>query len=290
MMKTISVVVPCYNEEQSIVKTIRELVDALSGLDIEFEVIVVNDASTDRSIELLSGIHGPVKIITNEVQLGYGGSLKRGILQSKYNIFLIIDADGTYPCESIAELLKVFIENNCDMVVGARIKENVQIPKARRFGKWFIARFASYLCGRNIPDMNSGLRVMKKEVVEKYLHILPNGFSFTTTITLAMLTNNYSVVYVPIDYYKREGKSKIRPIKDGLNFIFLIARTTMYFEPLKIFMPMSLLMFLLGTGLLAIRIFVAKILISTTIILFLAGFTILSLGLIADLIDKRMKW
>ncbi len=289
-MNGISIVVPCHNEEHSIVKTIKDLISVLSRMDLKFEIIVVNDASTDMSAEFLKNFQDPIRVITNEIQLGYGGTLKRGIPQSKYDMVLIIDADGTYPCESIPELFKVTVEGNYDMVVGARTKENAQIPKIRRLGKWVISRLANYLCERRIPDLNSGFRIMKKEIIEKYLHILPNGFSFTTTITLAMITNNYSVSYVPINYHKREGKSKIRPIKDTLNFILLIIRTIMYFYPLKIFLPMSLLMFLVGLSLLVVRIFVARILISTTIISLVAGFTILSLGLLADLIDKRMKW
>ena len=140
-----------------------------------------------------------------------------------------------------------------------------------------------------IPDLNSGLRVMNKHVLIKFMKILPDGFSFTTTISLAMLTNDYQVKYIPIDYYERGGRSKIRPIRDTLNFFQLIIRTVIYFDPLKIFLPMSIFLFFIGFILLLYRIFIAQVFITTIIILFIASFQILAIGMLADLIDKRMK-
>jgi len=288
-MNKLSIIIPCYNEEQSIAKTVEGLLSALSSDKFEFEIIIVDDASKDKTPEILTTMIGPLRIITNEVQLGYGGSLKRGIAQAAHPMVLIIDADGTYPCEAVPQLFHAAIDGGHDMVVGARTKKNAAISSIRRSGKFFIGWLAEYLCERKIPDLNSGLRVMRKKVLEKYLHILPNGFSLTTTITLAMLTNGYSVSYIPVDYYKREGRSKIRPVKDTLNFILLIVRTIMYFNPLKIFLPLSLVLFLMGVSLLIIRIFVAKILISVTIFSLLSSFIVLSLGLLADLIDRRTR-
>ena len=118
------------------------------------------------------------------------------------------------------------------MVVGARLGAQAKIPLIRKPAKWFITRLASYLANFNIPDLNSGLRLMKKEIVQRFINILPAGFSFTTTITLAMLTNDYVVSYIAIDYHTRTGKSKIKPIRDTVKFIQLIVRTVMYFNPL----------------------------------------------------------
>ncbi|MBN3039697.1 MAG: glycosyltransferase family 2 protein [Candidatus Omnitrophica bacterium] len=288
-MKGLSIVVPCYNEEKSVVKTIEDLTSTISKLRINFEIIAVDDHSSDKSLELLQDCKGPLSIISNDIQLGYGGALKRGIAKAKHDAVLIIDADGTYSCDSIPQLIQTFEKEGLDMVVGSRTKKDSQISRSRKFGKWFIVKLATYLSGRHIPDLNSGLRIMKKEVIDKFIHILPNGFSFTTTITLAMLTNNHFVKYIPIDYLKRTGRSKIRPFKDTSNFFLLVARTIMYFDPLKIFLPLSAVLFFVGLILILIRIFVRPMLISTTIITFVAGFMILSLGLLADLIDKRTK-
>jgi len=288
-MKNLSVIIPCHNEENSIVKTFDDLVRLLSENNFHFEIIIVNDASNDRTAALVNALPEPARVFHNETQIGYGGSLKRGIAQATHDMIVIIDADGTYPVPAVLSLFERAIEGNFDMVVGDRTKNNAQIPIFRRFGKWLLGQLANYLCERKIPDLNSGLRLMRKQAVEKYFHILPNGFSFTTTITLAMLTDNYAVSYIPIDYYKRVGRSKIRPIEDTLNFVFLIIRTVMYFNPLKIFLPLSLVFFLTGIILLIIRIFVARVLISVTVFSLIASFIILSLGLLADLIDRKMK-
>jgi hypothetical protein len=131
------------------------------------------------------------------------------------------------------------------MLVGARIGDSVNIPLIRRPPKWVINQLANYMVGTKIPDLNSGMRIMKKEIIERFFNILPEGFSFTSTITIAMLSNGYQVKYVPIDYHQRKGKSKIRPFNDTLNFVRLIVRTVMFFDPLKVFLPISL-PFLIG--------------------------------------------
>jgi len=161
---------------------------------------------------------------------------------------------------------------------------------SRRPAKWMLNKLANYLTGTKIPDLNSGLRVMKKDIVMNYVHLLPDGFSFTTTITLAMLTNNYRVEFVPIEYKIRSGKSKIRPIRDTMNFIQLIIRTVLYFDPLKIFLPISAFFFISSIAVLALSyLFTPKIMDITTVILFISGVQILAIGMIADLIDKRNR-
>ena len=175
------------------------------------------------------------------------------------------------------------------MVVGARVGSKVKIPLIRKPAKWFITKLASYLTGTKIPDLNSGLRVMKKEVVEKYIRILPDGFSFTSTITLAMLTNGYSVKYVPIDYFRRYGKSKIKPIQDTLNFIQLIIRTVLYFNPLKVFVPLSLFLVLLAfLVLLGSWVLTGKVMDVTFGVVLMTAVMVMTIGMLADLIDKRL--
>jgi hypothetical protein len=175
-----------------------------------------------------------------------------------------------------------------DMAVGARIGGDVHIPLARRPAKWVLNQVANYLSGTKIPDLNSGLRVFKRDVALSFFRLLPHGFSFTTSITLAMLTNGYPVQFVPIDYRPRAGRSKIRPIRDTLGFLSLIVRTVMYFNPLRIFMPLSLLF--LGTGIIKTTYDVITALNITTsdMLLVMTGILIGTLGLLADLIDKRL--
>ena len=239
---TFSVIIPCYNEREGIADTVDSLVSQLHDSD-GYEVIVVDDGSDDGSDEVLREVlqqHPRVRVETHSCNRGYGAALKTGIRRSSAELIVITDADGTYPNERIPELVE--IAKSVDMVVGARTGENVTYSKIRKIPKFFLAGYASWLAGQRIPDLNSGLRVMRRSVLERFLNILPSGFSFTTTITLAMLTNYYAVRYIPIGYSSRVGKSKIRPIRDTLNFVQLILRTGMYFAPLRVFFPIGLML------------------------------------------------
>jgi glycosyltransferase involved in cell wall biosynthesis len=279
----VSVVIPAYNEEEGIEKVLTEL----KSLDLgkNSEIIVVDDGSTDKTFARAS-IQG-VKVIRHEQNLGYGAALKTGIRHAKNGIIVIIDADGSYPTKNIPLVLENV--KDADMVVGARVGKKVHIPLFRRPAKWFINKLANRLSGTRIPDLNSGLRAMRKEILERFYSIIPNGFSFTTTLTLAFLTNGYSVKFIPIEYYKRKGKSKIHPIKDTFNFIQLVIRTVMYFEPLKIFLPLSLFFFIASATVLIVSWLLGRLMDVTTIILFVAGVQLLAIGMIADLIDKRER-
>jgi len=283
-----SLIIPVYNEErESFSNSIRELLQSLWHEN--WEIIVVDDGS-DEKLEGLNILGmDRMKIIRHKRNRGYGAALKTGISNARNECIVITDADGTYPNERIPELVKIFQEGSYDMVVGARVGRKVKIPLIRKPAKWFITKLASYLTGKEIPDLNSGLRVMKKEVVERYIRILPDGFSFTSTITLATLTNGHSVKYVPIDYFKRNGKSKIKPIHDTLNFIQLIIRTVLYFNPLKIFVPLSLFLVLLAFFiLLGSWIFTDKPMDVTFGVVLMTAVMTMTIGMLADLIDKRL--
>ena len=287
----LTIIVPVYNEKRGIESTLQDLEQIRKDADFGVEIVVVNDGSDDGSKEVLGEISCEgVSVIHHSVNRGYGAALKTGIRNSPKECIIITDADGTYPNERIPELIKIFQEGNYDMVVGARVGGNVKIPLIRKPAKWFITKLASYLAGTRIPDLNSGLRVMKKDVVEKYINILPDGFSFTSTITLAMLTNGYSVKYVPIDYFKREGKSKIKPIQDTLNFIQLIIRTVLYFNPLKIFVPLSLFLVIFAfMVLIGSWVFTGKAMDVTFGVILMTSVMVLVIGMLADLIDKRLQ-
>lgn len=276
----VTLLIPAYNEE----KGIGPVLEQVKKLGLPGEILVVDDGSTDRTFEAAQ-VPG-ITVLRHDVNRGYGQSLKTGILASKYDIIVITDADGTYPNEDIAKLLGYM--EYYDMVVGARTGKTVKIPLIRKPAKKFLNLLANYLAGVEIPDLNSGLRVFRKPVAREFFNILPSGFSFTTTITLAMLSNGYRVKYVPIDYHQREGKSKISPIRDTIGFTSLIVRTTLYFNPLKIFMPVSGLVLLAAIALLVYSKFVlGRVMDISVIVLLSAALQIAVIGMLADLIDKR---
>jgi hypothetical protein len=176
------------------------------------------------------------------------------------------------------------------MVVGTRTGATSRIPLIRRPAKWFLRRLAGYLTGIQIPDLNSGLRVMRKDLMARYAVLLPNGFSLTTTITLAMLSAGDRVKYVPINYLSRKGSSKIRPIADTLNFFMLILRTITYFEPLRVFIPLALGLFVASAAVASGGYYLTgRIPDASTVALFLCGIQMLALGVVADMLSRRTR-
>lgn len=282
-----SVVIPCYNEEGSILETVQAVRASLAET-IPYELIVVNDGSMDRSGEILRQAQNEdttLRVVHHERNLGYGAALKAGIRRAVSNLIVITDADGTYPHDRIQELVEM--AENADMVVGARTSDNVTYPFIRRIPKMFLGNYVCWLAGKPIPDMNSGMRVFRKSVVERFMNILPNGFSFTTTITLSMVRNHYDVRFVPISYASRVGKSKIQPIRDTLRFTQLIIRTGMYFAPLRVLTPIILLLMFGFGGSLFYDVFVLRNLTDKTVLLLLFALNTAMFALLADMIDKR---
>ncbi|MCC6215678.1 MAG: glycosyltransferase family 2 protein [Polyangiaceae bacterium] len=282
-----SVIVPCYNEEGAIGQTVAALRESLAG-GPAYELIVVNDGSADASAQVLGELVASdpaLRVLTHTRNRGYGAALKTGILRSRTDLIVITDADGTYPNHRMPELIAAMVDH--DMVVGARTADDVEYPLIRRIPKAFLRRYAGWLAGQEIPDMNSGMRVFRKDVAERFLSILPDGFSFTTTITLAMLTNHYAVKYVPIGYSARIGKSKIRPIRDTLLFLQLIVRTGVYFAPLRFFAPVAVVL-LVASGVSAFHdVFILRDMTESTLILLMFAMNTLMVALLADMIDKR---
>jgi glycosyltransferase involved in cell wall biosynthesis len=276
----VSVVIPAYNEESAVASTMRELIDAMDGSDRDWELIVVDDGSVDATAKLAAAEGaGVIRLPHN---LGYGAALKEGITHAKYETIVITDADGTYPAEVIPEMLE--LAASYDMVVGARIGDEVHVPAARRPAKWLLARLASYLAGRRIPDLNSGLRVIRRSVLERFWHLLPSGFSFTTTITLAALCNDLLVHYHPIDYRVRRGESKIRATH-AFDFLLLILRTVIYFNPLKVFLPLGGIFFAGGTAKFAYDLSVGNFS-ETALLGFLGAALLWAVGLLSDQVAR----
>lgn len=224
----VTVVIPAYNEERGITAGIEAVRQALASAGREHEVIVVDDGSSDGTARLAEECGANVvRLGTNH---GYGAALKSGIARAKFEWVAIIDADGTYPACELPRMLERVPLN--DMVVGARTGPEVRDPLTRRPAKWALRKLAGTLSGCEIPDLNSGMRVIRKSRVDEFAHLLPPGFSFTTTITLAMLSRGYPVEYVPINYYKRVGRSKIKP-SHAFRFAFLIVRTSLRLRQTK---------------------------------------------------------
>jgi glycosyltransferase involved in cell wall biosynthesis len=276
----LSVIVPAFNEKEAIGRTLRGLKSALENK--RYEIIVVDDGSVDKTASIAKSYK--VKVISHERNLGYGAAIKTGIRAARYRLIAITDADGTYSQRDLVKLLGLMKE--FDMAVGVRGGKNTR--GSRGIGKWFLVRLAEYLSGQKIPDLNSGLRVFKKDLALRYFHLLPSGFSFTSTISLAFLSEGYLVKYWPISYKKRLGRSKIKPIKDMINFLVLILRTIMFFKPLKILLIVSLFFFIL-----AIFVFFSSLLLTgkvadiSVIVLIIAAIQTGILALLADLIIKR---
>jgi glycosyltransferase involved in cell wall biosynthesis len=284
----LSVILPAYNEAEGIAGVLSELDAALKGSGLAYEILVIDDGSTDDTATIAEQSAIEKRVLRHGVNQGYGAALKTGLRAARGEWVVITDADGTYPNQRIPEFAVMMAD--WDMVVGARTGDEVRVPLVRRPAKWALGVLANWLVETRIPDLNSGLRAFRRELALRFLPILPNGFSFTTTITLAMLSEGHRVTFVPIDYYVRKGRSKIRPLYDTLNFLQLIVRTVLYFNPLKVFLPLSLFFFVSGlaVGLVSKLVF-GKLLDTTTIVLIVTGVQILMLGMLADLIDKRAR-
>jgi glycosyltransferase involved in cell wall biosynthesis len=284
MFDSLSVVIPAYNEEKGIGKVLVELNDVLNKTGLAHEIIVVDDGSEDATAKIVQG-NEFVKLVQHPANKGYGSSLKTGIRNAAGKWILITDADGTYPIKDIPRLLEHI--GHYDMVVGARTGKDVNIPLYRRPAKKILAWLANYLAETNIPDINSGMRVFRKEDALKFFSILPKGFSFTTTITMAYLSNDYTIKYLPIDYYRRHGVSKISPLRDFFNFAVLMIRTVAYFNPLKVFLPASIIFFVAGFVILLYQGIVYRNIADLPVMLLLAALQIVLMGLLADLIVRK---
>ena len=281
-----SIIIPIYNEEKSIKKVITDLQKITNQ---EYEIIVVNDGSTDQIENILKQIDN-IKIINHSKNYGYGAALKSGIEKAQGEYIIIIDGDGTYPVKDINKLLKY--TNDYDMVSGIRQGKNFDARwfYSQRLAKFILKRISGYVTKTKIPDINCGLRIFKKEIIKKYWDLYPQGFSFTITSLVAFLANNYQVKFVPIDYYGRKEKSTLKPLKSFIGFINLILKISLYFNPLKIFIPLSLLLFLLGIAILIYSYtFSHSILDATTSIFIISSIQMLTIGIIADLMIKSKR-
>lgn len=276
----VSVVLPCYNEEEAIQKVIDDIRRAMAGTKYRYEILVVDDCSKDKTADLAQA--AGARVVRRPQQGGAGSSRRTGILNAKGDIIVMLDADGSYEAMDIPKLLEHFPQ--FDQVNGARTSEQGTMKLLRTPAKWFIRKFACYLTRTNIPDLNTGLKAFKKDIMRRYLWVLPDGFSCVTTMTLAFLSNGYAVKYVPTTYHKRIGKSKFHPVKDTMSYMNTVVRMSMYFKPLRVFMPIASFLLLLGIVKSIWSFSETSSLQESDIIIFMTAILIAALGLIADLI------
>lgn len=296
-LPSVSVVIPAYNEELAVAEQVRSIERILASQSIPHEIIVVDDGSDDNTAAEALGTG--IRVLQHPKNRGYGASLKTGILAAKYEVIVICDADGTYPADQIPFVVAKLI--SADMVVGARVNKEVHIPLIRQPAKWMLTWLAQNIAGQPIPDLNSGLRAFRRDTIRQYFPILSNRFSFTTTSTLALLADDYHVVYHPISYYPRVGRSKIAP-RNFMDFVILVVRMAVLFQPLKVFVPLSWL--LVGLGVLKVAYDIASfslrtgtfdwsllytpVLSTSAILLLLVGLQVLFIGMLADGIIRRI--
>jgi glycosyltransferase involved in cell wall biosynthesis len=283
----VSIVLPCYNEEEHVLLEVERICTAMDKSGISYELLAIDDGSTDQTLARLCRAEPDfphLKVIPFRRNSGAGTVRRIGSQQARGDIVVWTDADLTYPNERIPELVTLLDEDiTVDQVVGARTSEEGTLKFARVPAKWFVRKLAERLTNADIPDLNSGLRA----IALPYLKLLPPGFSCVTTITLAFLSNGHEVRYVPIEYAKRAGRSKFHFFSDAYRYVLQVLRMVMYFNPLKVLMPPAL--FLLGLG-------VAKGIYdlvvhplhfaNDTILIFVTGMILASLALLADLIVR----
>jgi glycosyltransferase involved in cell wall biosynthesis len=287
----VTIVLPCYNEQDHVVEEVERICKAMDASGHTYELLAVDDCSTDDTLERLrqAAPGFPSLEVVAFHRNGGSGTVRRiGSQQARGDIVVWTDADMTYPNERIPELVDILDgDPTVDQVVGARTTEEGSHKILRVPAKWFIRKVAERLAGQKIPDLNSGLRAFRKDVAGPYLKLLPPGFSCVTTITLAFMSNQHDIRYVPIDYYKRAGSSKFHFVSDAYRYILQVLRMVMYFNPLKVLMPPAL--WLIGLGLAkGVYDMIAHPLrfANNTVMIFVTGLIIASLALLADLIVR----
>lgn len=235
----ISIIIPAYNEDVAITETITELKRVLENANIkESEIVVVDDGSSDQTGQ--RAMEAGARVLANPHNVGYGRSLKTGIMGARYDTICITDADLTYPAEAIPMLLKEY-QKGFDMVVGERTGHHYRGSMFKGPLRRVLRLLVEFAASRRVPDANSGLRIFSKQGINDHLKHLCDTFSFTTSLTLAYMMTGKFVAYVPIPYYRRVGETKVRMLRDSVRTLQYIAQSIMYYNPMKIFLLFSML-------------------------------------------------
>ncbi|MFC4560583.1 glycosyltransferase family 2 protein [Nocardiopsis mangrovi] len=287
----VSIVLPCYNEQDHVVQEVERICAAMDASGYGYELLAVDDASTDDTLLRLRGAepaHPHLRVIAFGHNGGAGTVRRIGTQRARGEIVVWTDADMSYPNERIPELVAMLdADPDIDQVVGARTHEAGSHKLLRVPTKWLIRKLAERLTNTRIPDLNSGLRAFRREVSLPYLRLLPPGFSCVTTITLAFLSNQHQVRYVPIDYATRSGRSKFHFVRDAYRYILQVLRMVMYFNPLNVLMPLALWLLGIGAAKFVFDMVRQPLYVpNNTIMLFMTGLMVASMALLADLIVR----
>lgn len=289
----ISIILPCYNEENSIETNISKIKEELVKINKEFEIIVVDDGSTDSSKKKLKNLD--IKLLSHPHNMGYGAALKTGIKNSKFDTIVISDIDGSYPPKHIPDLINIYEEsfqegNGYDMVVGARKGKEYDGSFMKFLFRKLLKFLVEWTTGRDIVDINSGLRVFSKKTVSNYLQQLCNTFSFTTSLTLAYMLNSKFVKYESIDYDARMGNSHVRIFRDSLRTLQYIVEAIIYYNPLKLFLLFFIFFILVSIFFLILSVSTKSILLMIIMgVSMVIAFTSLFFGFLLDLIRQNSK-
>jgi glycosyltransferase involved in cell wall biosynthesis len=273
----VSIVIPAYNEGQAIGETLTDLFSVIGESARQYEVIVVDDGSADNTGDIAE--KGGARVVRHRKNKGYGAALKTGVLAAQADIVVFYDADNQFDPRDIECI--VTETDDADAVIGARTSKSYA-PFSRKGGKKLLSWLANYLSRQKIPDLNCGLRAIHRDVLLGYLHLLPNGFSASTTTTLVLLREGYDVKFVPITVKKRIGKSTVRPLQDGMDTALLVVRLTTLLDPFRVFGPMSIFFFVFGCAWGFRYLIMGKGLSIASLFLLVSSVIIFFFGLVAD--------
>jgi glycosyltransferase involved in cell wall biosynthesis len=274
----VSIIIPAHNEEENIGGLLERLKKVTED---DWEIIVVNDCSEDNTMDICH--KSGVRVISHPYRMGNGASIKTGMRNARGDILVMMDGDAQHKPEDIPRLLDAM--DNYDMVVGSR-SWGSQSDWSRGLANKIYNVFASYVTSRKIPDLTSGFRAVKRDVVKRYIYMLPNSFSYPTTLTLAFIKSGLGVNHIPIETEKRGGESKIKPLKDGVRFILIIARIATIFSPFRVFLPLSLLLFVVGVIYYLYWFVVAHRFTNMALLLILMSVIVFLLGLVSEQISQ----
>jgi glycosyltransferase involved in cell wall biosynthesis len=275
---TLSAVIPAYNEGEAIGPVLERLV-AEAG-DVFNEIIVVDDGSSDETGAAAEAVDG-VTVVRHVNNRGYGGALKTGIRKATGDYVVTFDADGQHRIEDVLKICELAREENApECIIGQRTAL-LHSPLWRMPGKWLLTRMAQFLTQKKIPDLNSGLRAIRRDVALRYIRLCPQGFSFSTTITMAMLSRGYGVHFEPITVKRRVGTSTVK-LSTGLQTIMLVLRLATLFNPLRIFLPASFIAFLGGLAWGVPYVIQGEGITVASMLAILTGVLMFALGLICD--------
>ena len=274
----LSIVLPAKNEAGALAK----LLPVLRQRYVNAEIVIVDDGSDDNTADLCRS--HTVKVISLPYSIGNGAAIKQGARAAQGEILVFMDADGQHQPQDIDRLLAK-IDEGYDMVVGAR-SSNSQASLHRAVANRFYNRLATWMTGQTVQDLTSGFRAVKAEKFHKFLYLLPNGFSYPTTITMSFFRAGYSVVYVPIAAAKRAGRSHVRPIRDGMRFLLIIFKIGTLYSPLKLFLPVSLLFFLTGLSYYLYTFITVHRFTNMSALLFITSVLVFLIGLVSEQITS----